>query len=68
MGQMASILTKRQQGSLLSNSKKNSKGDSREHVKTITLRSGTVQPGRSEARGAAPRGEAGRDTGWEERN
>ena len=68
MGQMAGILTKRQQGSLLSNSEKNPKGDGREHVKTITLRSGTVQPGRSEARAAAPRGEASRDTGWEERN
>ena len=35
MGQMANILTKRQQGSLPSNSEKNPKGDSREHVKAI---------------------------------
>ena len=37
---MANILTKRHQGSLPSNSKKNSRGDGREHVKAITLRSG----------------------------
>ena len=40
MGQMANILTKRQQGSLPSNSEKNPRGDGREHVKAITLRSG----------------------------
>ena len=40
MGQMANILTKRKQGSLPSNSKKNPKGDGREHVKAIMLRSG----------------------------
>ena len=40
MGQMANIQTERQQGSLPSNSEKNPKGDGREHVKAITLRSG----------------------------
>ena len=40
MGKMASILTERQQGSLPSNLKKNPRGDGREHVKAITLRSG----------------------------
>ena len=40
MGQMANILTERQQGSLPSNSEKNPRGDGREHVKAITLRSG----------------------------
>ena len=40
MGKMANILTARQQGSLPSNSEKNPKGDGREHVKAITLRSG----------------------------
>ena len=40
MGQMANILTERQQGSLPSNSEKNPRGDSKEHVKAITLRSG----------------------------
>ena len=40
MGQMANILIERQQGSLPSNSKKNPRGDGREHVKAITLRSG----------------------------
>ena len=39
MGQMANILTERQQGSLPSNSEKNLRGDGREHVKDITLRS-----------------------------
>ena len=39
MGQMANILNERQQGSLPINSKKNSRGDGREHVKAITLRS-----------------------------
>ena len=42
IGQMANILTKRQQGSLLSNSEKIPRGDGREHVKAITLRSGRV--------------------------
>ena len=71
MGKMDNILTERQQGSLPSNSEKNPWGDGREHVKAITLRSGRelatqgpppVQPRKSEARGAAPRGEVSRDT------
>ena len=71
MGKMANILTERQQGSLPSNSEKNHKGDGREHVKAITLRSGSelatqgppqVHPRKLEARGAALRGEASRDT------
>ena len=40
MGQMANILIERQQGSLPSNSEKNPRGDGKEHVKDITLRSG----------------------------
>ena len=40
MGQMDNILTERQQGSLPSNLEKNPRGDGREHVKAITLRSG----------------------------
>ena len=40
MGQMDNILTERQQGSLLSNSKKNLRGEGKKHVKAITLRSG----------------------------
>ena len=40
MGQMDNILTERQQGSLPSNLEKNPRGDGREHVKVITLRSG----------------------------
>ena len=41
MGKMANILIdERQQGSLPSNSEKNPRGDGREHVKAITLRSG----------------------------
>ena len=40
MGPMANILTERQQGSLPRNSEKNPRGDRREHVKAITLRSG----------------------------
>ena len=40
MGQMANILTERQQGSLPSNSEKNPRGEGKEHVKAITLRSG----------------------------
>ena len=36
MGQMANILTERQQGSLASNSEKNPRGDDKEHVKVIT--------------------------------
>ena len=40
MGQMANILTKRQQGSLPSNSEKNPRGEGKEHVKAITLRIG----------------------------
>ena len=37
---MDNILTKRQQGSLPSNSEKNPRGDGKEHVKAITLRRG----------------------------
>ena len=37
---MATLLTERQQGSLLSNSKIKSRGEGKEHVKAITLRSG----------------------------
>ena len=40
MGQIANILTERQQGSLPSNSEKNPRGEGKEHVKAITLRSG----------------------------
>ena len=40
MGKMANILTETQQGSLPSNSEKNPRGDGKEHVKAITLRSG----------------------------
>ena len=40
MGQMANILTERKQGSLPRNSEKNNRGNGREHVKAITLRSG----------------------------
>ena len=40
MGQMANILTERQQSCLPSNSEKNPRGDGREHVKAIMLRSG----------------------------
>ena len=40
MGQMANILTERQQGSLPSNLEKNPRGDGMEHVKAITLRIG----------------------------
>ena len=40
MGQMANILTKRQQGSLPINSEKYPRGDGKEHVKAIMLRSG----------------------------
>ena len=38
MGQMITLLT--EQGSLPSNSKVNTRGESKEHVKAITLRSG----------------------------
>ena len=37
---MANILTKRQQGSLLSNSEVNPRREGNEHVKVVTLRSG----------------------------
>ena len=37
---MANILTKRQQGSLPRNSEKNPRGEGKDHVKAITLRSG----------------------------
>ena len=40
MGQMANLLTKRQQGSLPSNSEINPRGEGKKHVKAITLRSG----------------------------
>ena len=40
MGQMANLLTERQQGSLPSNSEINPRGEGKEHVKAITLRSG----------------------------
>ena len=40
IGQMANILTKRQQCSLPSNSEKNLRGEGKEHVKAIMLRSG----------------------------
>ena len=40
MDQMANLLTERQQGSLLSNSDINLRGEGKEHVKAITLRSG----------------------------
>ena len=46
MGQMAILLTERQQGSLSNNSQINLRGEGKEHVKAITLRSGrelTVQ-------------------------
>ena len=38
---MANILSERQQGFFPSNSEKNPRGDGREHVKAITLRSDT---------------------------
>ena len=37
MGQMANLLTERQQGSLLSNLEVNLRGEGKEHVKDITL-------------------------------
>ena len=40
MGQMANILTKRQQDSLPSNSEVNPRREGNEHVKVVTLRSG----------------------------
>ena len=40
MGQMANLLIERQRGSLPSNSEINSRGEGKEHVKAITLRSG----------------------------
>ena len=40
IGQMANILTERQQGSLPSNLEKNSRSEGKEHVKAITLRNG----------------------------
>ena len=40
MGQMANLLTERQQGSLPSNSEITRRGEGKEHVKAITLRSG----------------------------
>ena len=40
MGQMANLLIERQQGSLPSNSEINPRGEGKEHVKAITLRSG----------------------------
>ena len=40
MGQMANLLTKRQQGSLPSNLEINPRGEGKEYYKAITLRSG----------------------------
>ena len=40
MGQMANLLTKRQQGSLPSNSEVNPRGEGKEYYKATTLRSG----------------------------
>ena len=40
MGQMATLLTERQQGSLPSNSEINPRGQGKEHVRDFTLRSG----------------------------
>ena len=40
MGQMANLLTERQQGSLPSNSEVNPRLEGNEHVKAVTLRSG----------------------------
>ena len=40
MGQMANLLIERQQGSLPSNLKINPRGEGKEHVRVITLRSG----------------------------
>ena len=40
MGQMANLLTEKQQGSLPSNSEVNPRQEGNEHVKAITLRSG----------------------------
>ena len=40
MGQMANLLTKRQQGSLPSNSEVNPRREGNEHVKAVMLRSG----------------------------
>ena len=40
MGQMANLLIERQQGSWPSNSEINPRGEGKEHVKSITLRSG----------------------------
>ena len=40
MGQMASLLTERQHGSLPSNSEVNPRGEGKEYCKAITLRSG----------------------------
>ena len=40
MGQMASLLTERQHGSLPNNSEVNPRGEGKEYCKAITLRSG----------------------------
>ena len=40
MGQITNLLTERQQGSLPRNSEINPRGEGKEHVKAITLRSG----------------------------
>ena len=40
MGQMATLLTERQQGSLPRNSEVNPRKEGKEHIKAITLRSG----------------------------
>ena len=51
MGKMANLLTERKQGSLPSNSEMNPRGEGKEHVKAITLRSGRelVTPGQPPA-------------------
>ena len=50
MGQMASLLTERQPGSLPSNSEVNPRRDGNEHVKAVMLRSGKEL----EAKGQTP--------------
>ena len=44
MSQMTNLLTERQQGSLPSNLEINPRGEGKEHVKAITLRSGRELP------------------------
>ena len=47
MGQMASLLTERQHGSLPSNSEVNPRGEGKEYCKAVTLRSGKSWKSRS---------------------